>query len=61
MRIAHLDVAATGASGDKLLGALLDAGWPLERLRALVAGLRLDGVSVEAVRGQRGGVRGTTV
>jgi hypothetical protein len=50
MNIAYFDCFA-GASGDMILGALLDAGLSLETLRAEIAKLGLDhyGVSVEKV------------
>ena len=38
--IAYLDIPS-GISGDIFLGCLLDAGWPLERLRFAIAQLRL--------------------
>jgi len=40
MNIAYLDTPS-GISGDIFLGCLLDAGWPLERLQAVVEALRL--------------------
>jgi uncharacterized protein (TIGR00299 family) protein len=60
MKVAYFD-CPTGASGDMILGALVDAGCPVsaieEALRALgVAGWRLAPASVE-----RGGLRGTHV
>ncbi|MBK8231079.1 MAG: DUF111 family protein [Candidatus Eisenbacteria bacterium] len=41
MKIAYLDFW-TGLGGDMLVGALLDAGWPEERLFAVVRALKLD-------------------
>ena len=49
----------SGASGDMILGALLDAGLPLERLRAAVGSLALDGVTLEAERVDRSGIGAT--
>src|SRR6185436_8087546 len=46
--------ATAGASGDMLLGALVDLGVPLERIRRSVAGLR--GVRVSASRVRRSGL-----
>ena len=40
MKIAYFDCIA-GASGDMLLGALVDAGLPLETLREKLAALNL--------------------
>lgn len=48
-----------GASGDMILGALLDAGLPLEDLRRAIAKLGVDGYSLKAQRAQRGGLEGT--
>ena len=50
-----------GASGDMLLGALLDAGLPLEDLRAELAKLPVNGFSLEADVVHRGIIRGTLV
>ena len=49
----------SGASGDMILGALIDAGLPLEELRAAVGSLALDGVTLEAERVDRAGVGAT--
>ncbi len=49
----------SGASGDMILGALLDAGLPLERLRSAVGSLALDGVTLEAERVERSGIGAT--
>jgi uncharacterized protein (TIGR00299 family) protein len=46
-RLAYLDCFA-GISGDMLLGALIDAGLPLERLQEVVDALKLEGVTVQA-------------
>lgn len=48
-----------GASGDMILGALLDAGLSLEDLRRAIARLGVDGYSLKAQRAQRGGLEGT--
>jgi hypothetical protein len=51
-RTAYFDCPA-GASGDMVLGALVDAGWPIERLADVVADLGLAGraaVRAEPVR-----------
>ena len=50
-----------GASGDMLLGALVDAGLSLQQLKEELAKLPLTGYSIEARTAQRGVVRGTQV
>jgi hypothetical protein len=49
----------SGASGDMIIGALLDAGLPLDALRAELDKLKLPGCRVEARRVERGGLAGT--
>lgn len=49
----------SGISGDMALGALLDAGLPLEALRAELAKLDLSGWSLAAERGTRAFLAGT--
>jgi hypothetical protein len=58
--IAFLDIPS-GISGDMFLGALLDAGWALERLRFVVAQLRLPGdeYSIDARQVMKGPLRAT--
>ncbi len=58
MRIAYFD-CFSGAAGDMIIAALLDAGCPLEHLQSIVAELRLPGVSLSAERVRRGGVAAT--
>jgi len=53
--IAYLD-CFSGVSGDMLLGALLDAGVPLEEMRAELVKLPLAGYSLEAKRVTKGGL-----
>lgn len=48
-----------GASGDMILGALLDAGLPLNDLRSALSRLGTGGYTLEAQRSQRGGLDGT--
>ncbi len=52
MRIAYFDLYA-GASGDMILAALLDAGVPLDALRAALDALALPGFRLEARRVQK--------
>lgn len=49
----------SGASGDMILGALLDAGLPLDALRDALGRLALDDCAVEAARVLRAGVSAT--
>lgn len=59
-RIAYLDCFA-GLSGDMLLGALLDVGWPPERLDEVIASLHLSEVREEHSQVMKQGIRGTQV
>ena len=54
-RILYLD-CFSGASGDMLAGALVDAGVPFEVLRQAVDSLGLDGVRVRSERVDRSGI-----
>ncbi len=58
--IAHLD-CSTGISGDKLLGALVDAGFPLERLAEALRGMGLGAVTVTSARERSHGVSATGI
>ena len=58
MRVAHFD-PFSGASGDMVVGALLDAGASLDEVRQAVLSTGLEGVSVRAERTERGGLAGT--
>jgi uncharacterized protein (TIGR00299 family) protein len=57
-RAAYFD-CFSGASGDMLLGALLDAGLPIEQLKAALGALPLDGYDLTASRVQRAGIAAT--
>ena len=58
MRIAYIQ-SIGGASGDMLLGALVDAGLPLELLRSELAKLPVDGYALDAAEETRCEIRGT--
>jgi hypothetical protein len=59
-RIAYFD-CASGASGDMVLGALVDLGLPLDRLRAELAKLPLTGYRIAATKVTRAGIQATKV
>ncbi len=59
-RIVYFD-CASGASGDMLLGAVVDLGLPIERLREELAKLPLSGYRLEASRVTRSGLAATKV
>ena len=48
-----------GVSGDMLLGAVVDAGVPVDDLNTAIAGLGVSGVRIVGRPGKRGGVHGT--
>ena len=58
MRVAYIQ-SIGGASGDMLLGALVDLGLPLEALSRGLAKLDIDGYRLEAKEDTRCEVRGT--
>ena len=60
MRVAYFD-CPSGASGDMILGALVDAGVPIDHLRVQLAKLDLDGFSVSAREVRKAGFRATKV
>jgi uncharacterized protein (TIGR00299 family) protein len=59
-RIGYLD-CNSGISGDMLLGALIDAGWPEQNLRELVAKLKLGDVEIKVDRVSKRGISATQV
>ncbi|HYL80700.1 MAG TPA: nickel pincer cofactor biosynthesis protein LarC [Candidatus Acidoferrum sp.] len=59
MRIGYFD-CFSGASGDMILGALVDAGLPLDRLQAVITGL-VAGIEFSAEQVKRGAFTGTKV
>ena len=60
MKIGYLD-CFSGASGDMMLGTLVDAGVALETIRAALAGLPLEGYRLEEHKVVRGGIAATKV
>jgi hypothetical protein len=60
VKIAYFD-PFSGASGDMTLGALVDAGLPLERLTSELGKLRLSGYRVRAEPASQHGIHGTRV
>jgi uncharacterized protein (TIGR00299 family) protein len=60
MRIGYFD-CFSGASGDMILGALVDAGLKVEELHAAISGLRVSGIDLNAERVKRGAFVGTRV
>ncbi|GAC1638101.1 MAG: nickel pincer cofactor biosynthesis protein LarC [Herpetosiphon sp.] len=58
MQVAYFDCFA-GASGDMILGALVDAGLSVEHLRTELAGLDVAGWQMHAEQVQRGALRAT--
>jgi pyridinium-3,5-bisthiocarboxylic acid mononucleotide nickel chelatase len=59
-RVAYFD-CASGASGDMILGALVDMGLPVDSLRAELGKLRMGGYRLEARRVHRAGLHATKV
>lgn len=60
MRTAWFD-CSTGASGNMILGALLDAGLSLRALKAELAKLRVSGYRLDVSRVRKAGISGTHV
>jgi pyridinium-3,5-bisthiocarboxylic acid mononucleotide nickel chelatase len=58
LRIAYFDCSA-GASGDMIIGALLDAGLSIDRLRETLEKLNLDHFSVEVRKLTKRGIGGS--
>ncbi len=58
MRVAYIQCIG-GASGDMLLGALVDAGLPVELLRRELAKLPVGGYAIDAAEETRCEIRGT--
>ena len=60
MRIAYFD-CFSGASGDMILGALVDAGLPFSELQQQLQALELDGFHLKRARVMRGPISATRV
>ncbi|HUT36410.1 MAG TPA: nickel pincer cofactor biosynthesis protein LarC [Planctomycetota bacterium] len=60
MKLAYFD-PFSGASGDMILGAIVDAGLPVKALREEMGKLPLAGYSLAAQKTQRGGIAATKV
>jgi uncharacterized protein (TIGR00299 family) protein len=60
MKVAYFD-CFSGISGNMILGALVDAGLDVERLKQELARLKVGGYSFETQTVQRRGLRGTHV
>jgi uncharacterized protein (TIGR00299 family) protein len=60
VRLAYFD-CPSGAAGDMILGALVDAGLPFEELRAGLGALRLEGYTLERRQVTKRGFRATKV
>ena len=58
MRYVYFD-CFSGAAGDMILGALVDAGVDVDHLRDVVRRLKLPGVTLQADRVRRGGLAAT--
>ena len=59
-RIAYID-CFSGIAGDMLLGAIIDAGLPIEELRSELQRLPLTGYELSAGRVTRAGIAATHV
>jgi hypothetical protein len=58
VKIAYLD-CFSGISGDMMIGALIDAGFPIEELKRALQSLPLEGYTLEATREDRNHLFGT--
>ncbi len=58
MNLAYFD-CFSGAAGDMIVGALLDAGLDFEALQKQLAGLKLPGCDISASKVRRGALAGT--
>ena len=60
MKVLYFDLIG-GASGDMILGALIDAGMPAEKLAEMLAGLKLDEFELKAESISKNGFQATKV
>ena len=60
MKVLYFDLIG-GASGDMILGALIDAGVPAEKLTEMLAGLKLDEFELIATPIEKNGFQATKV
>jgi len=60
MRYGYFD-CFSGAAGDMILGAMVDAGFRLEALQSIVSRLNLRGVQVSGEKVRRGGMAATQI
>ncbi len=60
MRIAYFD-CFSGISGDMILGALLDLGWPVEELEKELAKLNLTGYKIKVKKVQKESITATQI
>ena len=51
----------SGASGDMILGALVDAGWPIHALRDALEAMPIDGWELDVTPTKKGALRATQV
>jgi len=54
-KIAYID-PYSGISGDMLMGAFLDLGFPLENLNAVITGMAISGCSLKMTKTRKGGL-----
>ncbi len=59
MKVAYFDCFA-GASGDMIMGALIDAGMPVGYLKSELGKLGLKGYRIETAKAEKKGIAGTT-
>ena len=58
MKIAYLD-CFSGISGDMMIGALIDAGFPIEELKRALQSLPIEGYTLDVTREERNYLFGT--